>query len=267
MKLHFIESLIHHRVLWWRLTQREVVGRYKGSALGLGWAFITPLLMLAVYTLVFSQVFKARWGGLEEAGPMAFAINLFAGLIVFNLFTECVSRAPELILQNPNYVKKVVFPLELLAAVAVASACVHLVASLSILIIANLLAFHSLPLTILWLPLVWLPLMLLSLATCWILSAAGVFMRDLGQLVRIGLNMLIFLSPVFFPISAMPEKWRPIIAINPLAAIIEQTRNVLVQGREPSFAYIILATIATLLCCELAFRAFSKAKRSFADVI
>ena len=258
---------MHHRMLWWHLTQREVVGRYRGSALGLGWAFITPLLMLAVYTLVFSQVFKARWGGLEEAGPMGFAVNLFAGLIVFNLFTECVSRAPDLILQNPNYVKKVVFPLELLAAVAVAGACVHLLASFAILIVAELMAFHYVPLTILWVPFVWLPLILLSLACCWILSAAGVFIRDLGQLVRIGLNMLIFLSPIFFPLSALPEKWRPIIAINPLALIIEQTRHVIVQGIPPSLAYIAFATMATTLGCELAFRVFSRAKRSFADVI
>jgi lipopolysaccharide transport system permease protein len=254
-------------MLWWHLTQREVVGRYRGSALGLGWAFITPLLMLAVYTLVFSQVFKARWGGLEEAGPMGFAVNLFAGLIVFNLFTECVSRAPDLILQNPNYVKKVVFPLELLAAVAVASACVHLLASFAILIVAQLIAFHYVPLTVLWVPFVWLPLMLLSLACCWILSAAGVFIRDLGQLVRIGLNMLIFLSPIFFPLSALPEKWRLIIAINPLALIIEQTRHVIVQGIPPSLAYIAFATMATAVGCELSFRVFSKAKRSFADVI
>lgn len=267
MKLHFIGALLRHRMLWWHLTQREVIGRYRGSALGLGWAFITPLLMLAVYTLVFSQVFKARWGGLEEAGPMAFAVNLFAGLIVFNFFSECVSRAPDLIVQNPNYVKKVVFPLELLAAVAVASAFVHLLASFAILLVAELIAFHYIPATILWVPFVWLPLILLSLACCWLLSAAGVFARDLGQLVRVGLNMLIFLSPIFFPLSALPEKWKPIIAINPLATIIEQTRHVIVQGMQPSLFYVALATIATALGCEFAFRIFNKAKRTFADVI
>jgi lipopolysaccharide transport system permease protein len=267
MKLRFLEALIHHRMLWWHLTKRDVVGRYRGSALGFGWAFITPLLMLAVYTLVFSQVFKARWGGLEEAGPMAFAINLFAGLIVFNFFTECASRAPDLILQNPNYVKKVIFPLELLASVTVASACVHLLASFAILLIAQLVAFHYIPLTILWIPIVWLPLILFSLASCWILSAAGVFVRDLGQVVRLALNILIFLSPIFFPLSALPPKWKPIIALNPLATIIEQTRHVIVQGLSPSLPYVVLATIASAIVCELAFRAFSNAKRSFADVI
>jgi lipopolysaccharide transport system permease protein len=267
MKLRFLEALMRHRMLWWHLTQRDVVGRYRGSALGLGWAFITPLLMLAVYTLVFSQVFKARWGGLEEAGPMAFAINLFAGLIVFNFFTECASRAPDLILQNPNYVKKVIFPLELLAAVTVASACVHLLASFAILLVAELIAFHYVPLTILLVPFVWLPLILLSLASCWILSAAGVFIRDLGQVVRLALNMLIFLSPIFFPLSALPARWKSIIVFNPLATIIEQTRHVIVQGMPPSWPYVVIATIATALGCELAFRAFSNAKRYFADVI
>jgi lipopolysaccharide transport system permease protein len=267
MKLKFPRSLWQYRQLWWRLTEREVLGRYRGSALGLGWSFITPLAMLGVYTFVFSQVFKARWGGLEQSGPLVFAVNLFAGLIVFSLFSECVSRAPGLILANPNYVKKVIFPLEVLGTVAVGSAAFHAVTSLLILMAFELIAFRHLPLTLLWLPLVWLPLLLGSLACTWVLSAAGVFLRDIGQLIGVGLNMLMFLSPIFFPVSALPVRWQPLLGLNPLALVIEQTRRVAVQGLHPQASYLITGIGVTVLACELSFRAFQKSKGAFADVI
>lgn len=265
--LRFVRCLNNQRELWWRLTEREVLGRYRGSALGLGWSFITPLVMLAVYTFVFSQVFKARWGGLEEAGPLGFAVNLFSGLIVFNLFSECASRAPGLIVANQNYVKKVVFPLEILACVAVGSALFHALTSLVILLIFELIAFNQLPFTLLWLPIVWIPLVLGSLTCAWILSATGVFIRDIGQLVIVGLNMLMFLSPIFFPVSALPEKLQFILQLNPLAQVIEQTRRVAVQGLNPDPSYIIIGIGITLVACELSFRSFMKAKKAFADVL
>lgn len=223
--------------------------------------------MLAVYTFVFSQVFKARWGGLEEAGPLGFAANLFAGLIVFNLFSECAIRAPGLVVANPNYVKKVVFPLEVLGCVAVGNASFHALTSLLILLVFKIIAFQNLPLTLLWLPLIWLPLVLGSLACTWFLSAAGVFLRDIGQLIGVGLNMLMFLSPIFFPLSALPTKWQPLLQLNPLAQVIEQTRLVAVQAVNPDWRYVFLGTLVTLAACELSFRAFQKSKRAFADVL
>lgn len=265
--LHFPRSFWVHRELWWRLTEREVLGRYRGSALGIGWSFITPLAMLAVYTFVFSQVFKARWGGLEQAGPLVFAVNLFAGLIVFNLFSECVSRAPGLVVSNPNYVKKVVFPLEVLGFVAVGSAGFHAITSLIILLVFEMIALHQLPITLLWLPLVWLPLVFGSLACTWFLSAAGVFLRDIGQLVGVFLNMLMFLSPVFFPVSALPPKWQPLMCLNPLAQIIEQTRRTVLESRSPDLAYIALGLMLSIFACELSYRVFLKSKRAFADVL
>ena len=265
--LTFPRALWKNRELWWRLTEREVLGRYRGSLLGIGWSFITPLAMLAVYTFVFSQVFKARWGGLEQAGPLGFAVNLFAGLIVFTLFSECVSRAPGLVVANPNYVKKVVFPLEILGCVAVGNAGFHALTSLLILLGFELIAFQHLPLTLLWLPLIWLPLILGSLACTWFLSAAGVFLRDIGQLMGVGLSMLMFLSPIFFPLSALPAKWQPLLQLNPLAQVIEQTRLVAVQAVNPDWRYVFLGTLVTLAACELSFRAFQKSKRAFADVL
>jgi lipopolysaccharide transport system permease protein len=167
MKFRFPHALWKHRELWWRLTEREVLGRYRGSALGIGWSFITPLAMLAVYTFVFSQVFKARWGGLDQTGPLGFAVNLFAGLIVFNLFSECVNRAPGLVVANPNYVKKVIFPLEVLGAVAVGNALFNAVTSLMVLAVFELIGFQRIPPQALWLPLTWLPLILGCLALTW----------------------------------------------------------------------------------------------------
>lgn len=267
MKIRFIDSLIKNKELWWRLTEREILGRYRGSALGIGWSFLTPLFMLAVYTFIFSQVFKTRWGGLEQAGPLGFAINLFAGLIVFNLFSECVSRAPNLIVANPNYVKKVIFPLEVLGSVAVGSAMFNALTSLLILLVFELITVQKIPLTLLWLPLVWLPLILGSLACTWLISSAGVFLRDVGQLIGVGLNMLMFLSPVFFPVSALPPKWQPVLQLNPMAQVIEQTRRVAIQGLKPDFTHLFVGTLISAAICELSFRVFMRSKGAFADVL
>ena len=267
MFLHFPKSLYRNRELLWRFTDREIKGRHRGSLLGVGWSFLTPLAMLAVYTLVFSQVFKARWGTLEESGALGFAINLFAGLIVFNLFAECINRAGSLITSNTNYVKKVIFPLEILGAVTVGTAMFHAMTSLVILIIFKIIADQHLAFTVLWLPIIWIPLILGTLACTWLLSAAGVFLRDISQIAGLGLNMLMFLSPIFFPIAALPEKLQPFLMINPLAIIIEQTRLVLIRGASPSITYIFFSYLISIAICEYSYRIFSKFKRSFADVM
>jgi lipopolysaccharide transport system permease protein len=233
----------------------------------MAWGFLNPLAMLAVYTFVFSQVFKARWGNLEDSGPIGFAVNLFAGLIVFNFFAECANRAPGMVLANPNYVKKVIFPLEILAGVIVGGAFFNALTSLIVLAIFELVGFRHIPLTALWLPLVWLPLLTGCLALTWLLGALGVFLRDVGQIVAVMVSMLMFLSPIFFPLSALPARWQPILVMNPLAPVIEQTRRVLVDGSQPSLSYLIMATILTTIICEASFRSFQKAKRAFADVL
>jgi lipopolysaccharide transport system permease protein len=267
MTLRFPRALWQNRELCWRLSEREVLGRYRGSLLGMAWSFLTPLAMLAVYTFVFSQVFKARWGTLENEGPLGFAVNLFAGLIVFNLFSECANRAPTLVLANPSYVKKIVFPLEILAGVTVGSAGFHALTSLVVLAIFELIAFGSLPYTFFWLPVVWIPLILGCLAFTWVIAALGVFLRDIGQLVGVIVSMLMFLSPVFFPVSALPLQWQPILTLNPLAQVIEQTRKVLIEGVHPQATYVIAGTLLAGLACELSFRLFQKTKRAFADVM
>lgn len=267
MKIHFPAAIWKQRELIWRLSQREILGRYRGSILGMGWSFLQPLAMLAVYTFVFSQVFKARWGGLEQAGPLAFAVNLFAGLIVFNLFAECANRAPGLIVVNPNYVKKVVFPLEILAPVCLGTATFHAISSLLVLLIFEVASMGRIPITLLWLPLIWAPLLLFSLAIIWVLSALGVFLRDIDQLIGAVVSMLMFLSPIFFPLSALPQRWLPLLQLNPLAQAIEQSRAALVLGHQPNLIYIVAGFILGILGCEIAYRGFRRAKPAFADVI
>jgi lipopolysaccharide transport system permease protein len=275
--LRFHQALWRQRELWWQLSQREVQGRYRGSVLGWGWSLITPLLMLAVYTFVFSQVFQARWSDLQQSGPLVFAINLFTGLIVFNLFSETANQSPSLILGNANLVTKVIFPLEILPAVTVAAALFHALTSLLVLLgfqVLNGLLSHGWLLgqlgiqpTLLWLPLVWFPLLCGCLAMGWLLAALGVYLRDLGQVIGVAVNLLLFLSAVFYPLSALPERWQPLLKLNPLVVVIEQTRRIAVMGTSASWAYVLGGSLLGLLACELSYRAFQKARRGFADVL
>lgn len=268
MSFRFIAALLRQRQLLWRLSEREVIGRYRGSLLGWSWSFLNPLLMLAVYSFVFSEVFKSRWEqGSGNHGTLVFAINLFAGLIVFNLFAECANKAPGLILENKNYVTKVVFPLEILAGVTVAAASFHALTSVIILAAFQLLGQGSIPITTLWLPLVWLPLVLGCLGLTWCLSALGVFLRDISQVVGVIVSMLMFLSAVFYPASALPQAWRPVLNLNPIVPIIEETRRVCVNGEMPQALYLFLGIPLGLLVCELGYRAFQKSRRAFADVL
>ena len=217
-----IESLWRNRHLIVQMTRREVVGRYKGSALGLAWSFLTPILMLAVYTFVFSVVFKARWGTDGDESKTQFALVLFVGMIVHGLFAEVLNRAPGLILSNVNYVKKVVFPLDVLPVIAMGAALFHASISLAVLLIAFALFNGYLHWTIIFVPVVLLPLVILTLGVAWIFASLGVFLRDVGQTVGIITTMMLFLAPIFYPVAALPEEVRPLIMANPLTFIIEE---------------------------------------------
>jgi len=257
----------NYRELIIRLSEREIIGRYRGSVLGIAWSVAVPLAMLAVYTFVFSQVFKAKWGVTNEGGSIEFAAQLFAGLITFNFFAECLNRGPTLITSNPSYVKRIVFPLEMLSCVCVCTALFQAIVSLCVLVAFQATFLHHLSAYILFLPLVWLPLILGTLSITIIISAAGVFLRDLDKITGVLLSMIMFLSPIFFPLSALPSKWLPILGLNPLAYAIEQTRRITVDCTAPSFAYIFLGTLLTAILSEWSFSVFNKIRGAFADVI
>jgi lipopolysaccharide transport system permease protein len=265
--LALARSLWHNRRLIAQMTRREVVGRYQGSVLGLAWSFFNPLLMLAAYTFVFSVVFKARWGVGNDESRAQFAVILFVGMIVHGLFAEVINRAPTLIVGNANYVKKVVFPLEILPAVSLGTALFHSAASLAVLIGAATVLTGPPSWTAALIPLVLLPLTIFSLGLAWLLAALGVFLRDVGHAVGIVTSVMLFLSPVFFPVSALPEAYRPLLLANPLTFIIEQARAVLIFGALPDWAGLGLYSLAALAIAWLGYAGFQKTRKGFADVL
>ena len=248
------------------MTHREVVGRYKGSVMGLLWSFMTPLLMLLIFTFVFSVVFAARWGT-EDESKSHFALVLFAGLIVHALFAEVLTRAPSVVISNANYVKKVVFPLEVLPAITLGSALFHSLVSLVILLAAFLFFNGFLYWTAILTPLVLLPLAVFSLGTGWILASLGVFVRDIGQVTGVLATALLFLSPVFFPVSALPDFMQPWMHLNPLTFIIEQVREVLIWGRLPNWTGLLKYLAGAGGVAWLGFFWFQKTRKGFADVL
>lgn len=260
-------STWRNRELLVAMIKREVVGRYRGSIMGIAWSLFNPLLMLAIYTFVFSVVFKARWGSATEAGHADFAILLFVGMIVHGLFAECVNRAPGLILSNVSYVKKVVFPLDILPWVALGSALFHAAISFVVLLLAQLAFGQKIPWTVFAFPLVLLPLIFATMGFAWLLSSLGVFVRDIAQITGVFTLILMFVSPVFYPISAVPETYRPLLYLNPLTYIIEESRNTLVFGRLPEPLPWIAILAASLLIAWLGFAWFQKTRRGFADVL
>lgn len=262
-----VASLWRNRQLILQMSKREVVGRYRGSVMGMAWSFFNPVLMLAVYTFVFSVVFQTRWGVAGEASKTSFAILLFVGMIVHGLFAECANRAPSLILGNVNYVKKVVFPLEILPWVAMGSALFHAAISLLVLLVAQLIFHQSLPWTVVLFPLVLLPLLLATMGAAWFLAAIGVYLRDVSQTIGIITTVLLFLSPVFYPISALPEQYRIWLHLNPLTFIIEEGRKTLVFGQMPDWSGWGVYMVVSVAIAWMGFWWFQKTRKGFADVL
>ena len=259
-------SLWRNRELIMASAKREVLGRYRGSVMGLLWSFFNPLFMLAVYTFVFSVVFKARWN-VESDSKTEFALVLFAGLIVYNLFGESISRAPTLVLSNPNYVKKVIFPLEILPVVTLLSSAFHGLVSLGVWLLGYLLFFGLPHLTVLYLPLVILPFSLFIIGLSWALASLGVFLRDVSQCIGTVIMVLTFVTPIFYPVTALPEEFRQWLYLNPITPVIEQARDLLYWGKPPDFALLGSYTIASTLVAWLGFAWFQKTRKGFADVL
>lgn len=261
-----LDSLLAHRDVVWQLTRREVLGRYRGSLFGIAWAVGNPLLMLAVYTLVFGYIFRARWGaGVDTTGE--FALVLFCGLTVFGIFSEIATRAPALVLANPTYVKKIRFPLDCLPWVLLGAALFHAAASFAVLLLANLLLRGVLPATAVLLPLVLLPLLLDALGLAWLLASLGVYLRDVGHVVNALVTVLLFVSPVFYPITTLPDGLRAVVLLNPLAAVLESSRAVLLWGQWPDVPLLAAHTAAGLLVAWLGWLWFDRTRSGFADVL
>lgn len=249
------------------MIRRDVIGRYKGSVIGVMWSFINPIFLLVIYTFVFSVVFKARWGGDESASKSQFAILLFVGMIVHTFFAETLNRAPGLILSNVSYVKKIVFPLEILPLVAIGAALFHAFVSVLVLLAACILINGYLQWTIVLFPLVLLPLIILTLGAAWGLASLGVFIRDVAQPIGMVMTVLLFASPVFYPITALPEYIRPWLMLNPLTFIIEQARAVLILGQVPDWTGLAIYSLASVAIAWMGYAWFQKTRKGFANVL
>lgn len=264
--LEMFTSLWRNAELIKASTKREVLGRYRGSVMGILWSFFNPLLLLTVYTIVFSVVFQARWGS-GTGSKTEFALVLFAGLLMFNLFAECINRAPSLILSNINYVTKVIFPLEILPAVTLLSSLFHALISLGVWFLAYGLLFGAPHATVLILPLILMPYMMFIIGLSWSLASLGVYLRDMSQVIGVMTSVLMFMSPVFYPVDALPEDYRYLFYLNPLTPVIEMTRDVLYWGRTPDLHLLSMYWLATFMIAWLGFAWFQKTRKGFADVV
>lgn len=261
------QSLWSNRYLIVQMIRRDVIGRYKGSMMGVMWSLFNPLFLLLIYTLVFSVVFKARWGTDVSESKSQFAILLFVGMIVHTLFAETLNRAPGLILGNVSYVKKIVFPLEILPVVAIGAALFHAMVSTVILLLAFLIGNGFLQWTTIFLPLVLMPLIMLTLGGAWILSSLGVFLRDVAHPVGLLMTVLLFASPVFYPITALPESIQPWLFLNPLTFILGQARDVLIFGHPPDWGGLAIYAVVALAIAWLGYAWFQKTRKGFANVL
>ncbi|MBB5360830.1 lipopolysaccharide transport system permease protein [Rhodanobacter sp. ANJX3] len=256
-------SILRNRSLYGRLVGRDIHNRYKGSVLGIVWTLLNPLSLLVVFSFVFGLVLKARWG----IGGRNFTLVLFSGLILFTFMAECVNRGPTLILQNANYVKKVVFPLELLPAVVLGSATINLVLSMAILMIGELWYGGGLPVTWIAMPLVIFPLILLTYGWVLFLASLGVFLRDLAQLTGILTLLLMYLGPILFPVDMVPSQFRPWLNLNPLTFPVTQFRAIALNNQWPDWSGLCWYTLIAISITTFGFWWFWRTKNGFADVV
>ncbi|HEY0863390.1 MAG TPA: ABC transporter permease [Lacunisphaera sp.] len=268
--LPFATDLWTHRELLWQFTLRNVELRHKGSHLGLVWSFLNPLLMLGIYVLVFGFIFGGTFGILPGETRIDYGLGIFFGLTLFHFVAEVLGISPSVIVSNPNFVKKVVFPLEILPASAVLGAVIHMLISLALLSVGIVCLGPGLTPLALWLPVILLPVVLLMLGVGWFFSALGVFFRDVSQVMQFLTMALMFSSAVFYPatkiVAASPVAWS-VLRFNPVLLAIELARDAALWGRPLNFNHLIYLYGVGLAVCWLGHLAFKRMKPAFADVI
>lgn len=265
--LAMLTSIWLNRNMIYQLTKHEISGLYRGSFLGFAWSFFNPILMLSIYTFVFSTVFKARWNVTAQNNQTEYALVIFVGIIIHSFLAQVIGRAPTQILSNTNYVKKVVFPLEILSIVDVLSALFHAVMSFAVLILIIIFISGIPSSTAILIPLTILPLVPLLLGLSWIFSSLGTYIRDLSQFVGLAISALMFLAPIFYPITAVPKNFQSIMLCNPLTIPIMETRQILLFDTYPNWNIIALYWIFSLTICFVGFWCFQRSRKGFSDVI
>ena len=260
-------GMFKHRYLYWQWLKRDVAGRYRGSLLGLLWPVLQPLTQICVFTLIFYEFMQTRWPAASSSGnALDYGLNVFAGLAVFNYFAEVLSRAPSAILAQPNLVTKVRFPLALLPAVTVGSAMVHIaVGSVSLLLLAAV--FRNISWAVLWLPVFLLPLILYGMGMAMLLASLGIYLRDIGQVMPALTNMLMFLTPIFYPVTAVPVYLRPWFEFNPIGWGAQALRSLLLEATVPSLSVLWLHGAVAVTLVLIANYLFARLQKGFADVL
>lgn len=258
-------TLRKHQSLVIELTRREFTGRYRGSFGGVFWSFIQPLFLLSVYTVAFGVILKTRWG--FSGGTAEYALMLFAGLIIFNAFSECLSKSSTLITSNQNFVKKVVFPLELLPVVSVVTVLIHAMIAIVVWFLGYILLFGVPKATAILFPLIFMCLVPVLLGVGWLFSALGVVARDLSQLTGMLNHVLLFLTPIFYSIEAVPPSLQKFLMLNPLTFLVEQFRSVLFLGKTPDFKGLVIYFILASLFAWIALVLFRRLRPTFADML
>lgn len=252
--------------LLWQFSRRDIASRYRGTGLGRLWSVLAPLLLLIIYTFVFSVVFEARWGE-RQSSKTDYALYLFTGMILHSFLAECLNRGSNALLQHSNYVKRVVFPLWVLPVVPVVSGLFHAFVSTLVLLAACLLLKDTLHWTLLLLPAALIPLILVGVGASWLLAALGIFIRDLGQIIPMLTTVLLFTAPVFYPVSALPAAYQGWMYLNPLTAPIELCRTLIFDGELPAFAVFMAGYPSALLTLLAGAFVFKRLKRGFADAL
>lgn len=262
-----VADLWRNRRLLWQFTLRNVELRHKGSHLGLVWSFLNPLLMLGLYVLVFGFIFRGRFQPQHEEPRIEYALIVFLGLAIYHFVAEVLGVSPTLITTNPNFVKKVVFPLEILPVASVGAALIHFLITLVFVFVGALLANVQLTIGALWLPVILLPLVAISVGSSLLLSALGVFWRDVTQITQFFLLILMFASAVFYPISQIPPAAWAVLKFNPFIHVINEARSVAFWGHAPNPAHIAYLYIFGFATLAAGATAFQRLRGSFADVL
>jgi len=258
------------RVLWGNrgllrtLTMQELRSRYSGSFLGLGWMLFIPLFQLAIYTFVFGYIYRV---GQTGDGMLGYALSLFCGFVPFIMFSESLGSAPNRIIGQPNFVKKVVFPLEILPLVTMSVAAIHALGAMLVLFLALCVFGEGVHFTVLWLPLLVVAPVLIVIGLSWILSALGVYLRDLTATIQLVIQFVFFLTPITYPLSFVPEKFLMIYRLNPLVGIVESFRSVILVGQQPLLIDVFYPLLCGIFFVIVGFYYFQSLRRTFADVI
>jgi lipopolysaccharide transport system permease protein len=261
-----LQGLLRHWPLIAAMSRREIEARYKGSFGGIGWYVVQTLLTVAIYSFAFGTLLRARWAETGQA-PINFTMALFIGLLVYNLFSEAVGRAPTLVVANANYVKKLVFPLEILPVIALVVALCNLAVGIVVFLAMSVLLKVELFWTGLWVPVILSPLVVLIIGLMWFLASLGTFVRDTSQTVSLLITMLMFLSPLFYPASTLPDEFRSWIWLNPVTVPMEQSRRAILFGESPDMTMLAGYAMVALAVAGAGHAWFARTRKAFADVL